>query len=769
MRRYTFFIIIFIVIVCFLLSVWYLNQTLIPEKLKTFLTHTIEKQTHLSIDIGNLRFHIARGFELENIKIFKKGCQKDPILKAERAYFKPLLIPSLRKVYIVIPGFLLKSAYIKIERDETGNWNFRKPALHPSGTLLEVGPPLPRTTEKHGPKPVKSRAWHDFFSLSILKASITDSTIVFNDNFQDRHISETLTDVKANIGLSLPHSLGLVLSAQIYQSPVNVNGKIAHPFKNAKTTLKITATELDLKKIKNLSNAGVLDGLAKIKANVFLEPDGTSIIKAVGDIESLKFQKQNLRLFGDFDIDGQLRGNIKILKDLDYKGKIKFKNATLALSDTLPEIFNAIGEAVFVNKSVVIKDFTGNIAGSPVSLQGKLDYTAEFPEIDINILADAVNLNKLIQSLPQQAKVKFKEIDLEGEADLNINIANKKEQPRALAYKGNLKISGANFSCPWLKEKIKDIDCEIIFEKDRLTWDKLSFKYKDIPYTSSGIASELNKPLINGILESKGLKAKGVIKIEENLLNIQSLGIVYKNYSLQAKGFLKDFKQPLLNLIIYAYDGIADITARLNLKSDKKPYLVNIEARNINIGKFISGTKFSKSKVKGIIASKATLNGYLDDKDSLKGNGWVQVTEGYLGKFPVVADLLDSILGIPPEYLILTDAFGNFSVSDKRIYTRDFKILSQKAALIWEGSVGFDSTLDFNVTGRFAEDITTKFTTFGKIASAILYEAGAYMVEVRLTGTIEKPEYKIVPFPIKKIMNGKVIDKLKDVFGDIFE
>ena len=238
---------------------------------------------------------------------------------------------------------------------------------------------------------------------------------------------------------------------------------------------------------------------------------------------------------------------------------------------------------------------------------------------------------------------------------------------------------------------------------------------------------------------------------------------------MQAKGFLKDFKQPLLNLIIYAYGGIADITARLNLKSDKKPYLVNIEARNINIEKFISGTKFSKPKIKGILAAKATLNGYLDDKDSLKGNGWVQVTEGYLGKFPVVVDLLDAILGIAPEYLILTDAFGNFSVSDKRIYTKDFKILSQKAALLWEGSVGFDSTLDFNVTGRFAEDITTKATVFGKIASAVLHEAGAYMVEVKLTGTIEKPEYKIVPFPIKKIMNGKVIDKLKDVLGDIFE
>ncbi|MBU1946438.1 MAG: hypothetical protein KKC54_05695, partial [Nanoarchaeota archaeon] len=107
-----------------------------------------------------------------------------------------------------------------------------------------------------------------------------------------------------------------------------------------------------------------------------------------------------------------------------------------------------------------------------------------------------------------------------------------------------------------------------------------------------------------------------------------------------------------------------------------------------------------------------------------------------LGKFPVVFAFLDAVFGVPPEYLTLTDAFGNFTISKKRIHTNDFKILSQKAALLWEGSLGFDQTLDFTVTGRFAEDIIKQTTSLGRLASALLHEAGAYMVEARLKGML---------------------------------
>jgi len=510
------------------------------------------------------------------------------------------------------------------------------------------------------------------------------------------------------------------------------------------------------------------------------------------------------------------------------------------------------GEALFIDKSITIKDFTGNIAGSPVSLNGKLDYSAEFPDVGINISADAISLNQLLQSLPQTTKEKFKQIDLEGKATLNIGIASRKAEPQTLIYKGDLKISNANLGCPWLKERIKGIDCVLVFEKDALSWDKLSFEYKGTSYASSGTVAEFTNPLINGVLESEDFKAKGIIKIKDDILTIQKLGITHQNYSLQVKGAVKDFKRPIINiegdanldlekakvlipkykdaiekidpkgllnasfvlngplkepllwnlqakaesdkvalgkfnlgslyldfkmedkfmrlprLVLRPYDGIVDMTAKLNLKSKEKPYLVSIDAKNIDLKKFISDTKFSKSRVRGVFATNTTLNGYLENKDLLKGKGWIQVSDGHLLEFPVVFQFLDAMLGIPPEYIVLTDAFGNFSISNKRIHTADFRMLSDKVALVWVGSLGFNGTLDFNVTGRFAEDITTRTTSLGKIASTILHEAGAYIIEAKLTGTIDDPKYKIVP-AINKIFKEEVMDKFKNAIKDIFE
>ena len=131
--------------------------------------------------------------------------------------------------------------------------------------------------------------------------------------------------------------------------------------------------------------------------------------------------------------------------------------------------------------------------------------------------------------------------------------------------------------------------------------------------------------------------------------------------------------------------------------------------------------------------------------------------------------IMDVILMIPPEYVVLTDAFGNFSVSNNRIYTEDFKILSKTASLLWVGSLGFDGTLDFNITGRFAEGVIKQTTEPGRVASAILHEAGNLIMEVYLSGTLEKPVYQIVPFPLKRIFQEKVVNTLKDIFGNIGE
>ncbi|MFH0731447.1 MAG: hypothetical protein V2A72_00805 [Candidatus Omnitrophota bacterium] len=560
------------------------------------------------------------------------------------------------------------------------------------------------------------------------------------------------------------------LIGNVYDGPIILSGTITSPLKDPKAKLRITS-EVKLKKIKGSSAAGVKDGIAKISADIAPKGENGHLIRGTVNIKALKFEKEGRLLEGDFDIYGHMEIGAQAKSISDYKGNIVFNNAKIRISEILPLIYGAKGKVLFSTNALLIKDLTGYAGDAKITSDGKLDYSLQPPAIEINAYTEKMVLSKLLESLPESMKQRLSKIEIAGFGDLNLSIRNSKDDPDTLVYQGELKIEDAVVGMPWLKEKINGINCELIFEKDALTWNKLTCMYKNEQYISSGTVVELNSPLINAALESKDFNLKTTLKIHDDYLDIQKLDATYKKYSFFAKGYVQDFKkQPIANLLINAYDGTAEVNAKVNLESEDKPYLVSIAAKDINIEKLIPNENPNQpSKMSGNLALTATLNGYLNDRNSLKGGGWLQVSGGYLGRFPVIFAFLDAILGIPPEYLILTDAFGNFSIFDNRIHTNDFKVLSQKAALLWQGSLGFDGTLDFNVTGRFAGDIIKMTNSLGKIASAVLDEAGAYIVEAKLTGTLKEPKYSIVPFPIKKILNEKVVDKVKDIFGDIFQ
>lgn len=281
------------------------------------------------------------------------------------------------------------------------------------------------------------------------------------------------------------------------------------------------------------------------------------------------------------------------------------------------------------------------------------------------------------------------------------------------------------------------------------------------------------------------LKPQGIVKLTFNLqgplrnaadwnLYVEGGADSIYVWGLRLNDFYIDYriKDQFIDIPVisaHPYDGIININTRANLKAEDKPYIINIDIKDVDLHQLVGDTEFKNKKIKGTFAAQTVLNGYLGQKDSLKGSGWLQVSDGYLWEFPVMHGILEVIFMLPPEYITLTDAFGNFSVHDKRIYTEDFKILSKTASLLGVGSLGLDGTLDFDITGRFAEDIIKKTTEPGKIASAILQEAGSLIMEVKLTGTLANPKYQIIPFPVKRVLKEKVVDKFKDIFGDIFD
>jgi len=643
------------------------------------------------------------------------------------------------------------------------------------------------------------------------------------------------------------------LSCLCYGSALNISGEIETPHEDFTVKANLLS-EVSLKDISEDINVAIESGNAKINANLIYKKDGTYKINGTSDIKRLRLLQKNILLSGDFLINGESTGRIDDWQSLNYKGIIDFNNMEVKSEDLLPFLSDATGQASFTTKSISIEKLTGVAAETKISLNGGLDYSKDSPEMLLRLKTGKLAVSKLISTLPDNIKARFKKIDIEGQCYLNVNFKGALGKPETYSYAGSALLNNGLLNLKYWPYTISGIDCEVDFKDQQVSWEDLAFNIKNKRYTSHGKLTNLTQPLVSANIKSDILNVACVIETDKNnALSISKLEGQYRNSSfsfngminnlqsayadikgdiylsladtqhiftskkemlqnLKPKGTIKlaiDMKGPLKKpaewtlftegssksislagltlrdfymdyrmkdnfidipvISVFAYGGIININSRANIKAEERPFIINMDIKDIDLHELIKDTKNKDKKIKGALSSKIVMNGYLNEKDSLKGSGWLQVSDGYLWEFPVLHGIMDIILMVPPENIVLTDAFGNFTIANNRVYTEDFKLLSKVASLLWVGSIGFDSTLDFNITGRFAENVIKQTTEPGRIASAILHEAGSLIMEVRLTGTLKEPIYQIVPFPLKRIFKEKVVDALNDIFGNIGE
>lgn len=677
------------------------------------------------------------------------------------------------------------------------------------------------------------------------------------DNAQLSNNTKLFENVKKIKGLfALTGKAWIIKEASClyYGCPAEIKGKIISPHKDFTAEIDVSS-ELSLDALPEYINDITLEkGRARVSADIIYRKDASCELTGSADIKGLRLIQKDIILSGDFYIKGRVSGSSADWQDLEYKGSIDFNNASAEGINLLPLISDASGRALFTRESIAIKSLKAKAADTDISLTADFKHKKDKPSLSLNLKAEELSVSGLISSLPENIRLKFKDIDAKGNCSLDIHFSGIIDKPDTYDYSGSVIFKKGSLKLDYWPYDISDISSSVKFEKQKISWKNLSFSIKEDKYTSDGELKGFTEPVISAEIISDKLNAaletdisrQGAIKISKlsgkfrnssfsfsgNIEDLKTAyaqikGIVYldmkdtpyiftKNnraikglkpdgtvkFDISMKGPLKDplewslFLEGSSEAIIlsgftlndfyldyrmkdyfvdipvlsaYAYNGIINISSRANLKTKEKPYIINMDIKDIDLHELIKDTEDKEKKIKGLFTSKAILNGYLNDKDSLHGNGWLQVSNGYLWEFPVVRGVMDIILMVPPENIILTDAFGNFSISNNRIYTDDFKMLSKAASLLWAGSLGFNGTLDFNITGRFAENVIKQTTEPGRIANAILHEAGSLIMEVRLTGTIKKPSYQIVPFPLKRIFQEKVVDRLNDIFGNIGE
>jgi len=467
-----------------------------------------------------------------------------------------------------------------------------------------------------------------------------------------------------------------------------------------------------------------------------MKSDNLSFGKLLSSLpDAMRDRLKDIDVSGNCSLNLNLAGIANKPATYEYTGDITLKDSNVKLPFWPNEISEVAGEINFNKQIIYWRGFSFTIDGTPYASYGQLS-NFENPNVTLNLKS---------RDLETQSEFSISNNNL-------INITKLDGKYRNSRFKLGGKLT--NRASPYANLQ-----------------GNIYFDLADSPYLFKAQSDSLKKAKPKGVVKIS-LDMKGPIQDPSSWILfaegssdlISAWGIKFDDFYFDYR--MKDKFIDIPVIVAYPYGGIVNINSRANLKTGEQPYIINIDVKDIDLHKFVLESSFEDKKIKGILALKAVLNGYLKQKGSMKGSGWLQVSDGYLWEFPVLHGIMDLILMVPPEYVTLTDAFGNFNINKNRIYTEDFKMLSKTASLLWVGSLGFDTTLDFNITGRFAEDIIKQKTEPGKIASAILREAGNLIMEIRLTGTLAKPTYTVVPFPLKRIFKEKVVDTFRDLFGN---
>ncbi|MBI4597775.1 MAG: DUF748 domain-containing protein [Candidatus Omnitrophica bacterium] len=164
--------------------------------------------------------------------------------------------------------------------------------------------------------------------------------------------------------------------------------------------------------------------------------------------------------------------------------------------------------------------------------------------------------------------------------------------------------------------------------------------------------------------------------------------------------------------------------------------------------------------IAGTASSHLLVTGTWEQRESWRGEGWLNATGDRLGDMPLLDALFRGLFGVLGERLGLDSlrraeikqAALHWRLADQRFRTEDLRLTglagAEPVAIYAAGSAGLDRTLDFVIEPEFSEQVILQAPTTGSLASTVLKAAGQLdrfrrlIGRHRLTGTLEDPKYR---------------------------
>lgn len=461
--------------------------------------------------------------------------------------------------------------------------------------------------------------------------------------------------------------------------------------------------------------------------------------------------------------------NYQALPYLDIKGSSEFDLANI--KNTLKEKFDI--DAQLQGKTSLELSAKGYLGqkGSP-EIQGKLiisDAWAKFPKFD-----DIQNLQCMVEFDRKKIDIK----NLEGKY-----------------HTQDFKLNGfiTNFTTPFIEANFSSdklsFKTKFNLEKKNLFISYLEGNYLNLNYNLKGRANletiENPELLFDGVLKFNLNELKNIFPQIKSLDKLNPQGNCQTNISMSGRlepwrnwtaslavkipdasingfrfdNFTCDYKQingivQNFRVLAHPYQGNLQITGEADF--NKQNYIFNMDLTSLNLEKLKLDTPFKDKDISGTLNSTAIIVGQSRNLGNITGKLIFTITEGKLWEMNFLKGLGKFLYLSNFDKIIFKEAYGEFLIANKYLYTNNSYLKSDEMHLFWEGAIGFDGSIDFRLTTQMSPSIQSLIenrNVFGQILGEI-----GQVTTIRLTGTIKEPKYSVLPLGTDFLKN------IKDIF-----
>ena len=553
----TIIIVLITIIILFASGITYLNNVVLPKRVKGLIIKAIENQTQKKVELGSLRINIFKGLVLKDLNIYDGDAAIVKVKEASCIFW----VWGLFQKKVIIPSINLNFSQIFLEKRKDSTFNLADffPSKKKDSSKQTI---LTQPKEVAGGRLKPSAG----FSIEIYKISIVNSMIHFRDNSLSVPFSQDFDNVNIDLHLSLPASLKFKASAQITpggktEPNISLAGEFKIPQEELNTNISINNFSLDKFAVYfQPLGIGIKGGL--VDATVYLGLKGDAMnfdcqVKTSG----LNLTKDNMA----FNINSQIKTIIKYTfqdKVVEYSGKAIFTDSSVSGLDLVETANRLNAEVNFDNDGLSSDNIQVNIWDMPVKAKLKLN-NFNNPVLNVDLISN-LDLAKAQDLLKDRFNFALP-ASLNGNAVLLLNISTSKFNKGIFDLSGYLDIINAFLKLDNINDPIQEVNGRLDFTPNQLQAKEINFKYLGLPYKLSVLLDNFKSPVVALELVSDDLTVQSNLALNKTKVNISTLSGKYLHSDFNLSGNfdtlssdanisgilnikLQDLKKPLIKL-----------------------------------------------------------------------------------------------------------------------------------------------------------------------------------------------------------------------------